>query len=109
MEANNQLSPVGVPFCDYLSLTFPRDEVGDAPPAIVETVLSLLTELGIQFMGDGVHEVGAYGGKIYSKRRGLLWIVIMSVAAMLLILEAVLIKDMAMAINDGPHRVTRVD
>src|SRR5450759_3998609 len=109
MEANNQLSPVGVPFCDYLSLTFPRDEVGDAPPSIVETVLSLLTELGIQFMGDGVHEVGAYGGKIYSKRRGLVWMFSMSGAAMRSIREAGLLKDMAMAINEVPHRVTRLD
>jgi Replication initiation factor. len=108
METSER-SAVGVPFCDYLGLTFPRAEVGDAAPPIVETILLLLAELGCQLTSEGVYELGAYSGKVYSKRRGAVWMFSISGAAMRSIREAGLLKEMVMLIHDVPHRVTRLD
>lgn len=108
METNER-SAVGIPFCDYLGLTFPRVEVGDAPPSIVETVLLLFAQLGCGLISEGVYELGAYSGKVYSKRRGLVWMFSVSGAAMRSIREAGLLTELAMLIHDVPHRVTRLD
>lgn len=101
------MTPISEPFCDFLSVTFPR--VGDEVPAIVETVLLFLAELGCQESSAGVYELGGYGGTVMSKRRGQVWILSFTGSALRSIREGGLLKELVMLLADVPHRVTRLD
>ena len=99
--------PASDPFCDFLSLTFPL--AGDGAPHIVGTVILFLSELGCVLESEGVYKIGAYEGTIMSKRRGQIWILSFTGAAMRSIREGGLLRDLAMLLSEVPHRVTRLD